>query len=405
MNDLSGGMENKNTAISVLGIEKERSIPRLSIVMPVYNNEKFLKISVDSVLAQVFTDFELILVDDGSQDDSGKICDGYESGDNRIKVIHKCNEGAGAARNAGIAEAKGDYIAFPDSDDYILPEMYKDLMDAADKYHPDIVYSGIKKVHYDKCARTALEYDMAYPFMHFTSREQCREGILKLKPRTTLFDSPCNKIYNLTVVRANNLRFPAIRRLEDAYFNLMFHDYAESVVTIPNIYYHYRKSSQSYDNHKFTRNYIDYVMTYFYKAEELTKQWRLFNDEITVYFDSQLIRNVWIALDFCMNRNWEMKKCEKTAYIEGIMNIDYIRQKLMKAQVAEDIRDELMLLKKGSSKRILKKVTINHYRRSVTGFFARTFFNNQIRTFVKRTFILNKLAAVIRPVIKKINYK
>lgn len=93
--------------------------PLISIVIPVYNTEKYLKRCIDSVLGQSFTNFELILVDDGSKDNSGKICDDYAQQDTRVRVIHQDNKGVSVARNKGIDEAKGEYISFIDSDDWV----------------------------------------------------------------------------------------------------------------------------------------------------------------------------------------------------------------------------------------------------------------------------------------------
>lgn len=124
--------------------------PKLSIIIPVYNAEKFLGECIDSVLAQTFTDYEIILVDDGSTDESGNICDQYVLRlPDRIKVVHKLNGGAASARNAGLAEARGEYIGFVDGDDTILPDMYRILMENMISYDADIVescfiQSGIK---------------------------------------------------------------------------------------------------------------------------------------------------------------------------------------------------------------------------------------------------------------------
>ena len=97
----------------------------ISIIVPVYKVEKYLKKCVDSILAQTFSDFELILVDDGSPDNSGRICDDYAKKDARVRVVHKQNGGLSSARNAGIEVAKGKYLGFVDSDDYIAEDMYE----------------------------------------------------------------------------------------------------------------------------------------------------------------------------------------------------------------------------------------------------------------------------------------
>lgn len=108
-------------------------MPRISVVVPVYNAEKYLYECIDSILAQTFTDFELILVDDGSQDNSGAICDKYASEDKKITVIHQKNQGQAVSRNIGVSIAKGEWIHFVDSDDLIHPQMLEFLYSAVDE--------------------------------------------------------------------------------------------------------------------------------------------------------------------------------------------------------------------------------------------------------------------------------
>lgn len=111
----------------------------LSIIMPVYNTGSYLDVTVNSVLAQTYRDFELIMVDDGSTDDSGKLCDALALKDHRIRVIHKKNGGVASARNAGLGVASGEYFGWVDSDDLVSPVMFQVMMDMAEKYEADIV--------------------------------------------------------------------------------------------------------------------------------------------------------------------------------------------------------------------------------------------------------------------------
>ena len=113
-------------------------MPEISIIIPVYNVEKYLENCIQSILNQTFKNFELILVDDGSTDKSGEICDKYEKIDSRIKVIHKNNGGLSSARNAGLDIASGKYIGFVDSDDSIHSRMYEILYDLIKKHKVDI---------------------------------------------------------------------------------------------------------------------------------------------------------------------------------------------------------------------------------------------------------------------------
>ena len=111
---------------------------KISIIVPVYNVEKYLKYCVNSILSQTYKNFEIILVDDGSTDSSGKMCDDFASKDNRIKVIHKKNGGLSSARNEALKIASGDYIGFIDSDDCIVPDFYEYLYNLMKKHNADI---------------------------------------------------------------------------------------------------------------------------------------------------------------------------------------------------------------------------------------------------------------------------
>ena len=108
--------------------------PKVSIIVPVYKSEQYLKRCITSLKNQTLEDIEIILVDDASPDNSPRICDEAAAGDSRIKVIHKANEGAGKARNAGLETATGKYIGFVDSDDYVSTDMYEKMCDVIEKY-------------------------------------------------------------------------------------------------------------------------------------------------------------------------------------------------------------------------------------------------------------------------------
>ena len=122
-------------------------MPKVSIIVPVYNAEKYLHRCIDSILRQTLTDIEVILVDDGSFDSSGKICEEYARKDSRLQVIHQKNAGVAVARNTGLDIASGEYIAFVDSDDYIEPNMYQSMMQVANQYDCDVVLCDCVKEH------------------------------------------------------------------------------------------------------------------------------------------------------------------------------------------------------------------------------------------------------------------
>ena len=132
--------------------------PAVSIIVPVYNTERFLNRCIDSVLAQTYSDWELLLVDDGSTDSSGSICDEYATQDSRIRVFHKENGGVSSARNLGLDYARGEWITFVDSDDYIAPDMIEKLYETQKRNNADITVCGYRWV--DKEGKNLKSFHM-----------------------------------------------------------------------------------------------------------------------------------------------------------------------------------------------------------------------------------------------------
>ena len=120
-------------------------IDKVSIIVPVYNIENYIRVCVESILAQTYESFELILVDDGSKDNSGILCDEYAAIDSRVKVIHKENGGVSSARNTGLQQAKGKWIMYVDGDDWIEPDMIESLIEAAKATEADLVFGDYMK--------------------------------------------------------------------------------------------------------------------------------------------------------------------------------------------------------------------------------------------------------------------
>ena len=152
----------------------------LSIIVPVYQAGKYLEKCIKSILDQTFTDFELILVDDGSNDGSEKICDDYAKKDARIKVIHQKNQGVSSARNAGMNCAEGDYIAFVDADVWIETDMFEQCMDAMEQHKGDIIYHGMTKGIWKADKKVSLQKNI--PAVEgVLSKSKLRKYMLKQK--------------------------------------------------------------------------------------------------------------------------------------------------------------------------------------------------------------------------------
>ncbi|SFD66849.1 Glycosyltransferase involved in cell wall bisynthesis [Lentibacillus persicus] len=173
----------------------------ISIIVPVYNLERLLPRCVDSILAQTFTDFELILVNDGSSDGTGKLCNAYARADNRVKVVHKENGGVASARNAGLNIAKGRYIGFADNDDLLNQYMFEVLYDIAVAHSSDIVICNYVEVDEDASCDTKT-YEDNYQVRHFDHIEALHQ---LYTANYITFVVPWNKLYKRYLF--DNIRF------------------------------------------------------------------------------------------------------------------------------------------------------------------------------------------------------
>lgn len=209
----------------------------ISIIVPIYNVEKQLSECIESILNQTFMNFELILVDDGSPDKCGEICDEYEKKDKRIKVIHKKNGGLSDARNAGLDIAKGKYIGFVDSDDIIHPEMYERMYNCINKYNADIVQCKFKKFKTieDINKLSNITNDN---IEHYTSKEAIIDMIDNNKINVNIW----NKLYKRELFESE--RFPKGKIHEDEFLTYKL-IYKSNKVTYINeeLYYYYQNDN------------------------------------------------------------------------------------------------------------------------------------------------------------------
>lgn len=170
--------------------------PKISVIVPVYNTEKYLRRCVDSILAQTFTDFELLLIDDGSTDTSGAICDEYASADSRVRVFHKPNGGVSSARNLGLDNAQGEWIAFADSDDYVEHDWLSSMVSLIHA-DCDLVCCGFQ-IHKADCS-SIIGKGVSY--------NGNNTGLVDLLKQTGMEGSLWNKLFRLSIIKSHNMKF------------------------------------------------------------------------------------------------------------------------------------------------------------------------------------------------------
>lgn len=262
--------------------------PLISVIIPVYNVVKYLRRCLDSVIAQTYQNLEIICVDDGSIDDSGKICDQYTVRDARIKVIHQENQGLSAARNRGLDAAEGEYIAFVDSDDYILEDMYKKMLDKLLNYNVDLCVCQwqyefsdgrqvVKKKNIDPTiygCKTSLE------FARFLYRGNYENGVVV---------AAWNKLYRRALL--DKIRFEG-RIHEDEAFSGRIMAKNISVYVMEDQFYVYAQNEDSLTNKPFSANK-------FFFLDALAERRELFKSDAFIRQETELLYcNMYI--EYCL---------------------------------------------------------------------------------------------------------
>ncbi len=228
----------------------------ISIIVPVYNVENYIRECIDSILAQTMRSFELILVDDGSKDASGRICDEYADADDRIRVIHKENGGLSSARNMGLDEAKGEYICFVDSDDAVRADYLEKLYGAIERDRSDLIVCDIDAPKLSTAATPANS-----PFSMAVS-EAKRWLYDQTSREYVLMVVAWNKMYAKELL--NGIRYPVGRLHEDEFMIGRVLSRAKAVSFVPDKLYVYRDNASGItsDANRFNLRHFDVIDAY-----------------------------------------------------------------------------------------------------------------------------------------------
>lgn len=238
---------------------------KISVIVPVYNVEKYIDKCMDSITNQTYKNLEIILVDDGSTDSSGKICDEYAKKDNRIKVIHKENGGLSSARNAGIDIASGKYIGFIDSDDYIELDMYETLYNIITEKNADISACGVIDVYNNNTK--VVKNDSRIVELN---TEQALKTFLEAKG-TGHSVFAVNKLYKKEVFE--NIRYPIGRIAEDAFVIVEILLQCKKVVITTAKKYYYIHREDSITTKKFSNKNYDVIEAYIRNKQLIEKSY------------------------------------------------------------------------------------------------------------------------------------
>ncbi|MBQ7544624.1 MAG: glycosyltransferase family 2 protein [Synergistaceae bacterium] len=286
----------------------DHSCALISVIVPVYNVEAYLSRCLDSILAQTYTNLEIILIDDGSTDNSGRICDEYAGKDSRIRVIHQENQGLAEVRNIGVREAKGEYIQFVDSDDWIDAETIETCHRMSKEYGADIVrFGGVR------------EFEDGHQ-KHNLGREH-EPLVMPVREALSLYffddyvgTSSCTKLFKAGLFEG--VTFPKGRVSEDTYALCKVIARAEKFLVISNEFYHYFTRNGSLSRSPFSAHSYDVQYVSLHAYEFITSACKL-----TPYEHMNLLVGLCVHLLHVANKMARAGKVDKeyTSELRGMI--------------------------------------------------------------------------------------
>ncbi len=317
-------------------INAEKNSDLVTVIVPVYNVAAFLPTCISSITGQSYMQLEIILIDDGSTDGSGKLCDDYALSDIRIKVIHKANGGLSSARNAGLDAAGGKYVTFIDSDDYVHRDFISILLTEMKNHNAQIGISNFKKTYSDSEYSEVDGYNticLDHRSCIKASYESQYEGVT---------GASCWKIYDISLFRENNITFPEGKINEDIYTTYKLYYYAEKAIYVDCRLYFYRQRDGSI-MHDSEKHFTEANMLVLDATEEAAEFYlSKHEDELAAY-----AINYHIRLSFGLNY-----KLRQSDQVSGEVKRKYFVK--MKQSVNRYLKLDLL----GLAKRIVYKVAI-----------------------------------------------
>ena len=292
-------------------------MPKVSFVVPVFNAAPCLGWCINSILNQTIRDIELILVNDGSTDDSLTICRNYEMLDNRVQVLDIPNGGVSNARNIGVAKATGEYLQFVDADDVIAPIMTQQLLISMENYAADIVFCGLRVVKdYTKKSIESFDLNTAcFGSECVMDKDAFFEKFAYILWESSTLEGPCNRMYKTNLIQKHHITFPKEMCYgEDFIFNLEYYALCSRVVFLSECYYFYLWHTENSLARKYKEGMFENQMRQFYALNNLLEDRKAMNEQTEFYLSNYLASQVISSLKMlfhadCIHEERKHKKC------------------------------------------------------------------------------------------------
>lgn len=288
---------------------------KISVIIPIYNMEEHVDKGLKRILEEDLTNIEVILVNDGSIDKSGQICEKYSKLNSMIKVLHKENGGAGSARNAGIDKANGEYIMFLDIDDIIEKNIFKKMYEEIKENNMDLVICNHNIIRENEMIRNAKNLEESYVI---EGGENCKRSYVDLLKKS-LIQTPWDKIYKLDLIRRNSIRFTDLRRCQDAIFNCNYFNYVESYKVLKDCLYNYQENNLQMEWLKFPDNYFNICIDLDKVYLSSIKRWNVIDDEKSKYLAGYFIDEVTQCFKYSFSLKWGLDSLQRKQYIKELI--------------------------------------------------------------------------------------
>lgn len=301
--------------------------PLISIITPVYNGAAYIDDAVRSVVAQTFENWELILVNDGSEDDSLAMCMAWSGRDVRIKTISMAvNSGAGAARNMGIELAKGKYITFMDIDDSIDADLYENVMeDISRDKSIDMVVWGVTEEYTDSQGEVVKTNVLNLRDKLCNTVDMVRKSIIFLEEKT-LFGYQWNHLYRKELITDNNIRFENVVLYEDYFFNLAVINHVSCMKICSDAGYHYKKRHSDNVTNRFVPEYFELSRRRVKSMVDLYKSWELYSPSVKRICGNRYLRYILSSLMRNNMQESDMSHRDKKVFVEALYGDELYRQ-------------------------------------------------------------------------------
>lgn len=305
--------------------------PFISVVIPVYNAEKHINNAVNSIKDQTFKNFEIILVDDGSNDNSGYICDELSKSNAYITSIHhEKNKGLSITRNTGMESASGRYIFFMDADDRIDNNLFECFNAAVKKNAAQVTVFGLIEDYYDQNGKLCYSTKISHPEIYLSDKKSIRQEVIKLE-QMTLYGYAWNKIYDLDYLKSKRLRFTDIKLIEDVKFNVDVFMDIDSLNILGITPYHYDKRIDSSLTSKFYKDYFYLNSSRVSMILNQYKKWDICDAEVLKILANVYVRYIISALQRNCDKRSKMKANDRRIWLLELYQNDLYKSLIMYA--------------------------------------------------------------------------